>query len=49
MRLLLVSNSTNAGEQYPGYPKDNIKAFPGNHAVKALFILNVSVTFSFAI
>jgi dipeptidase E len=47
MRLLLLSNSTNPGEQYLDYPKDNIKAFLGNNKVKALFIPYAAVTFSF--
>jgi len=49
MIFLLISNSTNSGEHYPGYPKDDIKAFPGNHTPKALFIPKSAVAFSFAI
>jgi dipeptidase E len=45
MRLLLISNSTNAGEQYLDYPKNNIKEFLGTHPVKALFIPYAAVTF----
>jgi hypothetical protein len=29
MRLLLISNSTNAGEAYLDYPKHNIREFLG--------------------
>lgn len=43
MRLLLISNSTNAGEQYLEYPKQNIKDFLG--AVSSvLFIPYAGVT-----
>jgi len=38
MRLLLISNSTNPGEPYLDYPKNNIKEFLGEKPVKALFI-----------
>ena len=47
MRLLLISNSTNPGEEYLGYPGENIKAFLGEKPVKALFIPYAAVTFSF--
>jgi dipeptidase E len=47
MRLLLISNSTNPGEQYLNYPKDYIKDFLGNIRVKALFIPYAAVTFSY--
>jgi dipeptidase E len=47
MRLLLISNSTNAGEPYLDYPKNNIKEFLGGKPVKALFIPYAAVTFSF--
>ena len=47
MRLLLISNSTNPGEKYLGYPGDFIKAFLGNNPVKALFIPYAAVTFSY--
>ena len=47
MRLLLISNSTNAGEQYLEYPKGRIKEFLGNKHVKALFIPYAAVTFSY--
>jgi dipeptidase E len=47
MRLLLISNSTNAGEEYLDYPKSNIRDFLGAKPVKALFIPYAAVTFSF--
>lgn len=47
MRLLLISNSTNAGEEYLDYPKSNIRNFLGTKPVKALFIPYAAVTFSF--
>lgn len=47
MRLLLISNSTNAGEQYLYYPRQRIKEFLGKKHVKALFIPYAAVTFSY--
>ena len=47
MRLLLISNSTNPGEKYLDYPKENIKKFLGNTPVTAIFIPYAAVTFSF--
>jgi dipeptidase E len=47
MRLLLISNSTNPGEPYLDYPKNNIREFLGNKPVKALFIPYAAVTFSY--
>jgi dipeptidase E len=47
MKLLLISNSTNPGEPYLDYPKNNIRDFLGIHPVKALFIPYAAVTFSF--
>jgi dipeptidase E len=47
MRLLLISNSTNPGEKYLEYPKNNIKEFLGSSPVKALFIPYAAVTLSF--
>ena len=47
MRLLLISNSTNAGEEYLDYPKYQIKEFLGERRVTALFIPYAAVTFSF--
>ena len=47
MKLLLISNSTNAGEAYLDYPKLNIKNFLGEKPVNALFIPFAAVTFSY--
>ena len=47
MRLLLISNSTNPGEEYLGYPKNNIKEFLGDQTGNVIFIPYAAVTFSF--
>lgn len=47
MRLLLISNSTNPGEAYLDYPKQNIKNFLGDKPINCLFIPYAAVTFSF--
>ncbi|MEI7595497.1 MAG: dipeptidase PepE [Bacteroidota bacterium] len=47
MRLLLISNSTNAGEAYLNYPKNNIKEFFGTDVKTILFVPYAAVTFSF--
>jgi dipeptidase E len=47
MRLLLISNSTNAGEAYLDYPKHNIREFLGEKRVNCLFIPYAGVTISF--
>ena len=47
MRLLIISNSTNAGETYLHYPKNNIRDFLGYKPVTALFIPYAAVTFSY--
>ena len=47
MRLLLISNSTNPGEAYLDYPKQNIKNFLGEKSINCLFIPYAAVTFSF--
>lgn len=47
MKLLLISNSTNQGEQYLDYPKRMIKEFLGDKHVKALFIPYAAVTFTY--
>jgi len=47
MRLLLISNSTNAGEAYLEYPKENIRRFLGKEKMTALFIPYAAVTFSY--
>lgn len=45
-RLLLLSNSTNAGEPYLDYPRNEIKSFLGNIS-SAIFIPYAAVTFSY--
>ncbi len=47
MRLLLISNSTNAGEEYLDYPKMEIRNFLGEKKITGLFIpyAGVSITF----
>ena len=47
MRLLLLSNSTNPGEEYLSWPKEEIQSFLGDIPVSALFIPYAAVTFSF--
>ncbi len=47
MRLLLISNSTNAGEAYLEHPLQQIKSFLGDDPVNALFIPYAGVTLSF--
>lgn len=47
MRLLLISNSTNAGEPYLDYPKTHIRDFLGKESVHCLFIPFAGVTISF--
>ena len=47
MRLLLISNSTNAGEAYLDYPKEQIREFLGPEKKTCLFIPYAAVTFSF--
>jgi dipeptidase E len=47
MRLLLISNSTNAGEAYLEYPKTHIRDFLGHERVHCLFIPFAGVTISF--
>lgn len=47
MRLLLISNSTNAGEPYLDYPKNHIRDFLGSKTVNALFIPYAGVTVTF--
>lgn len=47
MRLLLLSNSTNPGEEYLSWPQKEIHAFLGNFPVSVLFIPYAAVTFSF--
>jgi dipeptidase E len=47
MRLLLISNSTNAGGAYLDYPGNNISEFLGGKKVRALFLPYAVVTFSY--
>lgn len=47
MRLLLLSNSTNPGEPYLGYPKQTIKQFLGDKPLNIVFIPYAAVTFSY--
>lgn len=46
-RLLLISNSTNYGEEYLQYPKEDIKKFLGNGVKKVLFFPFAGVTLSY--
>jgi len=47
MKLLLLSNSTNQGEEYLSWPQTEIQSFLGNFPVSALFIPYAAVTFGF--
>jgi len=47
MRLLLISNSTNAGEPFLDFPKNKIKEFLGYNSMNVLFIPYAAVTFSY--
>lgn len=48
MKLLLLSNSTNPGESYLGYPKQSIKSFLENNPHQNIvFIPYAAVTFSY--
>jgi hypothetical protein len=44
MRLLLISNSTMSGEEYLRYPMPEIKKFPGNQPLNAVFYKIISPT-----
>lgn len=46
-RLLLLSNSTNVGEQYLGWPQQHIKDFLGKNVKKILFIPYAGVAISY--
>lgn len=46
MRLLLISNSTNAGEEYLKYPINNIKEFLGD-VKEVMFVPYAGITFSY--
>jgi dipeptidase E len=47
MKLLLISNSTNAGEAYLEHPLEQIRKFLGDVPVRAAFIPYAGVTISF--
>jgi len=47
MRLLLISNSTNAGEAYLEYPMPYIREFLGDKALKCVFIPYAGVSINF--
>jgi len=47
MRLLLISNSTNAGEAYLEHPLRQIRTFLGENPVNAVFIPYAGVTITF--
>ena len=47
MRLLLISNSTNAGENYLYHAKTQIKKFLGEKPVQALFIPYAGITITY--
>ncbi len=46
-RLLLISNSTNYGEEYLNYTKPHIKGFLGNDVKEVLFIPYAGVSMSY--
>lgn len=47
MKLLLLSNSTNPGESYLGYPKQEIKNFLGEEKQNIVFIPYAAIRFSY--
>jgi len=47
MRLLLISNSTNAGEEYLEYPMPHIEKFLGKKSLTAAFIPFAGVTINY--
>lgn len=47
MKLLLISNSTNAGESYLSHPREQIGKFLNQTVDKVLFIPYAAVTFSY--
>jgi dipeptidase E len=47
MRLLLISNSTMAGQEYLEYPMPHIKEFLNGKVKKVLFVPYAAVTFSY--
>lgn len=46
-RLLLLSNSTNPGEEYLGWPREHIQDFLGKKVKRVLFMPYAGVTISF--
>ncbi|NDW17378.1 dipeptidase PepE [Dysgonomonas sp. 216] len=47
MKLLLLSNSTNPGEEYLDYPKHEIASFLGKDSLKIVFIPYAAITISY--
>jgi len=47
MQLLLLSNSTNPGEDYLSWPKEELRMFMGSVSKTALFIPYAAVTFGY--
>ncbi len=47
MKLLLLSNSTNVGEEYLGFSKNIVQEFLGNKKLNMVFIPFAAVTFSY--
>jgi dipeptidase E len=47
MKLLLISNSTNAGDSYLSHPREQIGKFLNPHVDEVLFIPYAAVTFSY--
>ena len=47
MKLLLISNSTNPGEEFLTYPLPNIQEFLGPKPINAVFIPYAAVSFSY--
>ncbi|MDR2682675.1 MAG: Type 1 glutamine amidotransferase-like domain-containing protein, partial [Dysgonamonadaceae bacterium] len=47
MRLLLLSNSTNPGEEYLSWAKDEIRAFLGTIPTTAVFLPYAAVSFGY--
>lgn len=47
MKLLLLSNSTNAGEDYLGFSKKTVKEFIDSNSPNIVFIPYAAVTFSY--
>ena len=47
MKLLLLSNSTNPGEEYLSWPKEELKKFLGTTSKTVLFIPYAAVTFGY--